>query len=44
MSHVNTAVIAQMSCLIPVVKVAVGSIPDGVGFLVLLALGGGPEI
>ena len=31
-----------MPCLVPVAKAAVGSIPGGVGFLVLLVQGGGP--
>jgi hypothetical protein len=35
--------IAQMPCLVPVVKAVVGSIPGGVGFLVLFAQGGDPE-
>ena len=33
-----------MPCFIPVVKVVVGSNSGGVGFLVILAQGGGPEI
>jgi hypothetical protein len=33
---VTTAIIAQMPCLVPVVKAVVGSIPGGVGLLVLL--------
>jgi hypothetical protein len=41
---VTTTIIAQMPCLVPVVKAVVGSIPGGVGFLVLLAQGGGPEM
>jgi hypothetical protein len=44
MSHVTTTIVAQMPCLVPVVKAVVGSIPGGVGFLVVLAQGGGPEI
>jgi hypothetical protein len=44
MSRVATAIIvAQMPCLVPVVKAVVGSIPGGVWFLVLLAQGGGPH-
>jgi hypothetical protein len=45
MSHVTTTtIVAQMPCLVPVVNAVVGSIPGGVGFLVILAQGGGPEI
>ena len=44
MLHVTITILAQMPFPVPVVKVVVGSIPGSVGFLVLLAQGGGPKI
>jgi hypothetical protein len=43
MTHVAITILAQMSCPVPLLKVVVGSIPGSVGFLVLLAQGGGPK-
>jgi hypothetical protein len=43
MFHGTIAILAQMPCLVLVVKAVVGSIPGSAGFLVLLAQGGGPK-